>query len=227
MDLTLLHLAVPPRSTDPPPSPPRMGPGHRPGTRTHRCRRPAGHPHGAAAPEWTAASALGRPFSGPRSRCLHNNSRTLNARPHRTAGDRAGGLGAEPLPPRRPRLGGHPDQCEREGIEFLAWSPRGAGRPAETGRRALVEVARRHHAGPDRRGLAAGRSRVVLPIPGASRVSYLEENLAGAALRLHDEWGCRARCGTGRRRRRLPARPGTTPQRTEPAAEGPTSSRLP
>jgi uncharacterized protein YndB with AHSA1/START domain len=67
MELTVLHLARPPLSTDLAPSPPRMGPGHRPATRTHRCRRPAGHPHRAAAPESTVASALGRPFSGPRS----------------------------------------------------------------------------------------------------------------------------------------------------------------
>ena len=46
---------------------------------------------------------------------------------------RAGGLGAEPLQPRRPGLGAVVDHCEREGIAFLPWFPLGAGRLAEAG----------------------------------------------------------------------------------------------
>jgi hypothetical protein len=214
MDLTLLHLAVPPRSTDLPPSPPRMGPGHRPCTRSHRCRRPAGHPHGAAAPEWTAASALGRPFSGPRSRRLHNSSRALNARPHRTAGDRAGGFGAEPLPPRRLRLGGRPDHCEREGIAFLAWFPW-----ARAGSPRREEGAGGGRAAPPRRPRSPGPGcwgapRWCCRSPAPPRVAYLEENLADAALRLDDD----EECG-------LPGSMGDRP--TPPPAARPTRDHAP
>jgi pyridoxine 4-dehydrogenase len=80
------------------------------------------------------------------------------------------------------------DHCEREGIAFLPWFPLGAGRLAEAGG-ALVAVARRHQATAAQVALAwlLRRSPVMLPIPGTSSVSHLEENLAASALRLADD----------------------------------------
>lgn len=74
--------------------------------------------------------------------------------------------------------------CEREAIAFIPWYPLGAGTLQSDG--ALDRVARRHHAGPTQAALAwlLARSRVMLPIPGTSKVSHLEENVAAAAIRL-------------------------------------------
>ncbi|GJG86507.1 oxidoreductase [Gemmatimonadetes bacterium T265] len=77
------------------------------------------------------------------------------------------------------------EYCEREQIGFIPWSPLVAGRLAARGG-ALADAARRHDATPGQVALAwlLARSPVMLPIPGTSRVTHLEENVAAAALQL-------------------------------------------
>jgi pyridoxine 4-dehydrogenase len=60
--------------------------------------------------------------------------------------------------------------CERAGIAFIPWFPLGAGRDAANAQRALAWL--------------LARSPVMLPIPGTSSVSHLEENVAAASVRL-------------------------------------------
>jgi aryl-alcohol dehydrogenase-like predicted oxidoreductase len=79
------------------------------------------------------------------------------------------------------------DYCEAEGIGFIPWFPLAAGDLAKPG--GLVdELARAKGATPGQIALAwmLRRSPVMLPIPGTSRVSHLEENIAGAAVQLSD-----------------------------------------
>ena len=80
------------------------------------------------------------------------------------------------------------DYCEREGIAFIPWFPLAAGKLAEPGGVVSV-VAERLGATPSQVALAwlLRRSLVMLPIPGTSRVTHLEENVAAAALELTDE----------------------------------------
>ena len=80
------------------------------------------------------------------------------------------------------------DYCEREGIAFIPWYPLGAGKLAKEGS-ALDRIARRLEATPAQVALAwvLARSPVMLPIPGTSRVSHLEENVAAAKLELTEE----------------------------------------
>jgi len=75
------------------------------------------------------------------------------------------------------------DYCERNGIAFIPWFPLGAGRVAG---QILDQVASAHQATPHQVALAwlLKRSPMVLPIPGTSSVKHLEENVAGASLRL-------------------------------------------
>jgi aryl-alcohol dehydrogenase-like predicted oxidoreductase len=77
------------------------------------------------------------------------------------------------------------DYCDREGIAFIPWFPLQVGKLAEKGG-ALVEVARELGATPSQVGLAwlLRRSRVMLPIPGTSHVSHLDENVAAAGIDL-------------------------------------------
>jgi pyridoxine 4-dehydrogenase len=78
--------------------------------------------------------------------------------------------------------------CEKHGIGFIPWFPLAAGRLAETGS-ILDGVAKVHHATPSQIALAwvLKRSPVMLPIPGTSKVSHLEENVAALNLDLSDE----------------------------------------
>ena len=78
--------------------------------------------------------------------------------------------------------------CEREGIAFIPWFPLAAGGLAKEGN-TLSDVARRLGATPAQVALAwvLKRSRVMLPIPGTSKVKHLEENVAAAALELTNE----------------------------------------
>jgi len=80
------------------------------------------------------------------------------------------------------------DFCEREGIAFIPWYPLGAGRLAREGT-VLDRVAKKLGATGAQVALAwvLQRSRVMLPIPGTSRVSHLEENVAAASLELDDD----------------------------------------
>jgi pyridoxine 4-dehydrogenase len=78
--------------------------------------------------------------------------------------------------------------CEREEVGFIPWYPLATGRLARPGG-PLNEIAARHDATPAQVALAwlLKHSRAILPIPGTSSVSHLEENVAAAALELADE----------------------------------------
>jgi pyridoxine 4-dehydrogenase len=78
--------------------------------------------------------------------------------------------------------------CERNGIGFIPWFPLAAGDLAKPGT-TLDATARRHGATPGQISLAwlLRRSRVMLPIPGTSRVSHLEENVGAAGISLSDQ----------------------------------------
>ena len=80
------------------------------------------------------------------------------------------------------------DFCERENIAFIPWYPLGAGRLAREGT-VLDRVAKKLGATGAQVALAwvLQRSRVMLPIPGTSRVSHLEENVAAASIELDDD----------------------------------------
>ena len=78
--------------------------------------------------------------------------------------------------------------CERHGIGFIPWYPLAAGDLARPGS-LLDTVARRHRATPGQIALAwtLTRSPVMLPIPGTSKVSHLEENVAAVNVVLTSE----------------------------------------
>lgn len=80
------------------------------------------------------------------------------------------------------------DYCDRERIGFIPWYPLAVGKLAEQGG-PLAEVAGKVDAAPSQVALAwlLGRSRVMLPIPGTSRVKHLDENVAAAGLQISDE----------------------------------------
>src|SRR5213595_2057888 len=80
------------------------------------------------------------------------------------------------------------EHCEREGIAFMPWFPLFAGDLAKP-RGPVARVAQRLHATPSQVALAwlLKRSPVMLPIPGTSSVTHLEENVAAALLELSDE----------------------------------------
>jgi pyridoxine 4-dehydrogenase len=76
--------------------------------------------------------------------------------------------------------------CERNGIAFIPWFPLGAGKVAGE---VLGRIAQAHHASPTQVALAwlLRRSPFMLPIPGTSSIEHLEQNVAGASLRLTKE----------------------------------------
>ena len=80
------------------------------------------------------------------------------------------------------------DYCERHGIGFIPWYPLAAGDLAKPGS-PLDTIAKRHGAAPSQIALAwvLKRSPVMLPIPGTSKVSHLEENVAAVNIALSDE----------------------------------------
>jgi aryl-alcohol dehydrogenase-like predicted oxidoreductase len=75
--------------------------------------------------------------------------------------------------------------CEREGIGFIPWFPIAAGKLAEDGG-AASRLASEKGVTPAQIALAwlLGRSPLILPIPGTSRVAHLEENCAAAGVEL-------------------------------------------
>ena len=79
--------------------------------------------------------------------------------------------------------------CEHDGIAFLPWYPLSAGSDAAGANPALAQVAAKHSATPAQVAIAwlLARSPVMLPIPGTSSVTHLEENLQAAQLRLSAE----------------------------------------
>jgi aryl-alcohol dehydrogenase-like predicted oxidoreductase len=77
--------------------------------------------------------------------------------------------------------------CESAGIGFIPWFPIAAGDLAKPGG-AVDHVVQATGATPSQVALAwlLAKSPVMLPIPGTSKVSHLEENIGGAGLRLTD-----------------------------------------
>ncbi len=80
------------------------------------------------------------------------------------------------------------DTCAQQGIGFIPWAPLSMGALAEPGS-VLAQVAQRHAATPNQILVAwlLQRSSTMLPIPGTSSIAHLEENVAGAAIRLSQE----------------------------------------
>jgi aryl-alcohol dehydrogenase-like predicted oxidoreductase len=80
------------------------------------------------------------------------------------------------------------DACTERGIGFIPWFPLATGQLAQPGG-PLDDVARAHDASPGQIALAwlLGRSPIMLPIPGTSKVAHLEENIAAAQVRLDDD----------------------------------------
>jgi aryl-alcohol dehydrogenase-like predicted oxidoreductase len=80
------------------------------------------------------------------------------------------------------------DYCERNGIGFIPWFPLAAGDLARPGG-VLDSLAKRHAATAGQIALAwmLKRSPVMLPIPGTSKVSHLEQNVAAARIQLSDD----------------------------------------
>jgi pyridoxine 4-dehydrogenase len=78
--------------------------------------------------------------------------------------------------------------CEKHAIGFIPWFPLAAGDLAKPGSR-LEAIAKSHDAVPSQIALAwlLKRSPVMLPIPGTSKVKHLEENVAGANIKLSDK----------------------------------------
>ncbi len=79
------------------------------------------------------------------------------------------------------------DYCEKRNIGFIPWFPLAAGDLARPGS-LLDTVAKKHGAAPSQIALAwvLKRSSVMLPIPGTSKVTHLEENVAAAGISLSD-----------------------------------------
>jgi aryl-alcohol dehydrogenase-like predicted oxidoreductase len=80
------------------------------------------------------------------------------------------------------------DYCQSHDIGFIPWYPLAAGDLAKPGS-LLDTIAKRHKAAPSQIALAwvLKRSPVMLPIPGTSKVSHLEENVAAVNIVLSDE----------------------------------------
>jgi pyridoxine 4-dehydrogenase len=75
------------------------------------------------------------------------------------------------------------DYCEQNGIAFLPWAPLGQAKEAHE---AIKKIAEQLHATSLEVALAwlLKRSKVIVPIPGTSSVSHLEENIGAASLEL-------------------------------------------
>jgi aryl-alcohol dehydrogenase-like predicted oxidoreductase len=82
------------------------------------------------------------------------------------------------------------DYCTEHGLGFIPWFPLAAGDIAKPGGH-LDKLAKQHGATVSQLALAwlLQRSPNILPIPGTSSVSHLEENVGAATVRLTDsEW---------------------------------------
>jgi len=79
------------------------------------------------------------------------------------------------------------DHCQRENIGFIPWFPLAAGDVSAAGSE-LFRIATQLKTTPSQLALAwlLWRSPVMLPIPGTSRVSHLEENVTAAALKFDE-----------------------------------------
>src|ERR1700722_6998055 len=79
------------------------------------------------------------------------------------------------------------EYCSSQGIGFIPWFPLAAGSLTGPGS-ALDSIAKRHRASRGQIALAwvVKRSPVMLPIPGTSKRSHLEQNVAAAGIELSD-----------------------------------------
>ena len=80
------------------------------------------------------------------------------------------------------------DYCEKHGIGFIPWFPLAAGDLSKEGAM-LDTIAQRLNVSPSQIALAwlLKRSRVILPIPGTSKVAHLEDNVAAASVTLSSD----------------------------------------
>ncbi len=80
------------------------------------------------------------------------------------------------------------DVCERDGIGFIPWAPVAQG-GLDGAAGVLADVAREHEATVAQVAIAwlLASSPVMMPIPGTSRRTHLDENLAAADIRLSDD----------------------------------------
>ena len=80
------------------------------------------------------------------------------------------------------------DHAEANGIAFIPWFPLATGALAKAGG-PLSSISEERGATPSQLALAwlLKRSPVMLPIPGTSTVSHVEENIAAATVELSDE----------------------------------------
>jgi aryl-alcohol dehydrogenase-like predicted oxidoreductase len=78
------------------------------------------------------------------------------------------------------------DYCERHNIAFIPWFPLGAGTVAG---KVLDRIGKVVHAKPIQVALGwlLKRSPIMLPIPGTSSITHLEENVEAASMQLTDE----------------------------------------
>ena len=78
------------------------------------------------------------------------------------------------------------DYCERNDIAFIPWFPLGAGTVAG---KLLERIAKSRRVKPIQAALAwlLKRSPIMLPIPGTSSISHLEENVQAASLQLTED----------------------------------------
>jgi pyridoxine 4-dehydrogenase len=79
------------------------------------------------------------------------------------------------------------DYCEKEKLGFIPWFPLAAGKAAGADS-PIRHVAAQLKATPSQVALAwlLARSPVMLPIPGTSKVSHLEENVSAAELQIDE-----------------------------------------
>jgi len=79
--------------------------------------------------------------------------------------------------------------CEQHGLAFIPWYPLAAGSLARSRSSRLRPIAIAHQATPAQIALAwlLKRSPAILPIPGTSSVSHLEENVAAAGIGMSPE----------------------------------------
>ncbi|MCV7178671.1 aldo/keto reductase [Mycolicibacterium sphagni] len=80
------------------------------------------------------------------------------------------------------------DEAEAQGIAFIPWFPLAAG-PLAASDGPLHQLAVDHDASPSQLALAwlLKRSPAILPIPGTSQVSHLEQNVAATGIALTEE----------------------------------------
>jgi aryl-alcohol dehydrogenase-like predicted oxidoreductase len=77
--------------------------------------------------------------------------------------------------------------CEKENLGFIPWFPLAAGKVSGA-QSTIGDLAKQWNATPSQVALAwlLSRSRVILPIPGTSKVKHLEENVAAAEFKMDE-----------------------------------------